>query len=302
MQVRILYFAGLSARPCQTAGETVQLPGAGRHRRGAASLAGRPRRAVRARRWAPAGRCACRSNRRWPGRNAADRKERKWHSSRRSPEADHAGTRAAGRFRLRRGDSLLRNGDGRVGAVASFIGTVRDINDGDGVATMTLEHYPGMTEKSLEADLRRRHGRAGTSLDTLVIHRYGELRADRPDRAGGGDLRPPRRCLCRLRVHHGLPQDGSAILEEGDDAAGDALGRGEDHGRRSGRAAGAADEPRGDSAAGLAGRVSPGRDRGRRCRRRARRLAALGAEPAAQSPSIRISPSEPGRPTCWAGC
>lgn len=70
---------------------------------------------------------------------------------------------------------LLRNGDGRVGAVASFIGTVRDINDGDGVASMTLEHYPGMTEKALEAicsDARSRWD----LLDTLVIHRYGELR------------------------------------------------------------------------------------------------------------------------------
>ena len=45
----------------------------------------------------------------------------------------------------------LRAGDPRVGAVAAFIGTVRDVNDGIGVATLTLEHYPGMTERSLEA-------------------------------------------------------------------------------------------------------------------------------------------------------
>ena len=44
----------------------------------------------------------------------------------------------------------LRKGNPRVGAIASFIGTVRDLNEGVGVATLTLEHYPGMTEKSLE--------------------------------------------------------------------------------------------------------------------------------------------------------
>ena len=70
--------------------------------------------------------------------------------------------------------AALRGTDGRVGAVASFIGTVRDVNEGTGVATMTLEHYPGMTEKALEAicaDARSRWD----LLDTLVIHRYGEL-------------------------------------------------------------------------------------------------------------------------------
>ena len=40
----------------------------------------------------------------------------------------------------------LTAGDARAGAVASFVGLVRDINDGAGVAEMTLEHYPGMTE------------------------------------------------------------------------------------------------------------------------------------------------------------
>ncbi len=71
--------------------------------------------------------------------------------------------------------AALRADDGRVGAVASFIGTVRDVNDGAGVATMTLEHYPGMTEKALEAicvDARSRWD----VLDALVIHRFGELR------------------------------------------------------------------------------------------------------------------------------
>ena len=45
----------------------------------------------------------------------------------------------------------MRAGDARVGAVASFIGTVRDVNDAATVSTLTLEHYPGMTENALEA-------------------------------------------------------------------------------------------------------------------------------------------------------
>ena len=68
----------------------------------------------------------------------------------------------------------MRKGDGAVGAVATFIGTVRDANAGVGVATMTLEHYPGMTEKALEAISRQAAARFDV-LDTLVIHRYGEL-------------------------------------------------------------------------------------------------------------------------------
>jgi molybdopterin synthase catalytic subunit len=47
--------------------------------------------------------------------------------------------------------TALRAGDPRIGALASFVGLVRDINDGAGVSEMTLEHYPGMTEKALAA-------------------------------------------------------------------------------------------------------------------------------------------------------
>jgi molybdopterin synthase catalytic subunit len=46
--------------------------------------------------------------------------------------------------------AALRAGDARVGAVAAFIGTVRDVNDAAHVSSLTLEHYPGMTEKALE--------------------------------------------------------------------------------------------------------------------------------------------------------
>jgi molybdopterin synthase catalytic subunit len=70
--------------------------------------------------------------------------------------------------------AALRRGDARVGAVASFVGTVRDVNEGTGVATMTLEHYPGMTEKSLQAIVDEAKRRFGV-YRVLVIHRIGEL-------------------------------------------------------------------------------------------------------------------------------
>ncbi len=70
--------------------------------------------------------------------------------------------------------ATLTRGNPKIGAVASFVGLVRDINDGAGVAEMTLEHYPGMTEKALEAiveDARRRWD----IMAVRVIHRYGRL-------------------------------------------------------------------------------------------------------------------------------
>ena len=71
--------------------------------------------------------------------------------------------------------AALRAGNPGVGAVVSFVGTVRDLNDGIGVSTLTLEHYPGMTERSLEEICARAHERWDL-LDVLVIHRVGELR------------------------------------------------------------------------------------------------------------------------------
>ena len=71
--------------------------------------------------------------------------------------------------------AALRAGDARVGAVASFIGTVRDVNDASAVSTMTLEHYPGMTEKAL-ADIVAQARERFDIYDVLVIHRVGELR------------------------------------------------------------------------------------------------------------------------------
>jgi len=63
----------------------------------------------------------------------------------------------------------------QIGAIATFIGTVRDINDGAGVAAMTLEHYPGMTERALEDIVAQARARWDI-FDALVIHRVGTLR------------------------------------------------------------------------------------------------------------------------------
>jgi molybdopterin synthase catalytic subunit len=69
----------------------------------------------------------------------------------------------------------LRAGTPNVGAVACFVGVVRDLNDGADVATMTLEHYPGMTEKALRGIVEQARARWNLG-DVLVIHRVGELR------------------------------------------------------------------------------------------------------------------------------
>jgi molybdopterin synthase catalytic subunit len=70
--------------------------------------------------------------------------------------------------------AALRKGDPRVGAVVTFLGTVRDMNDGSQVKGMTLEHYPGMTEKALKEILDQAKARWDI-YNTLVIHRVGPL-------------------------------------------------------------------------------------------------------------------------------
>jgi molybdopterin synthase catalytic subunit len=71
--------------------------------------------------------------------------------------------------------AALRRGDPKIGAVASFIGVVRDLNDGESVGKMTLEHYPGMTEKALEAIVSEARSRWDI-IDVTVVHRVGELK------------------------------------------------------------------------------------------------------------------------------
>jgi molybdopterin synthase catalytic subunit len=78
-------------------------------------------------------------------------------------------------FDLGKEIAMLRAGSPQVGAVASFVGTVRDINDGQTVSAMELEHYPGMTEKALDQIVDAARAR-WEIVDALVIHRVGPLR------------------------------------------------------------------------------------------------------------------------------
>lgn len=63
----------------------------------------------------------------------------------------------------------------KVGAVAAFVGLVRDVNEGAPIAAMTLEHYPGMTDKAL-AGIVEEATRRWQVLECTLIHRYGELK------------------------------------------------------------------------------------------------------------------------------
>lgn len=69
----------------------------------------------------------------------------------------------------------LRAADPKIGAVVTFLGTVRDLNDGAAVAEMELEHYPGMTEKALEDIVRQAKARWNIA-DAVVVHRIGPLK------------------------------------------------------------------------------------------------------------------------------
>jgi molybdopterin synthase catalytic subunit len=80
----------------------------------------------------------------------------------------------AGDFDLGLELARLRENDARVGAVVSFVGTVRDMNDGSQVSEMELEHYPGMTERALEEIVAQASAR-WPLYNALVIHRVGPL-------------------------------------------------------------------------------------------------------------------------------
>ena len=71
--------------------------------------------------------------------------------------------------------SKLRLANSRIGALVSFIGQVRDMNDGDAINTLTLEHYPEMTESALIAIENEAKTRWNV-IDSLIIHRVGTLR------------------------------------------------------------------------------------------------------------------------------
>ncbi len=69
----------------------------------------------------------------------------------------------------------LRANTPKVGAIVNFIGVVRDLNEGEQIAEMELEHYPGMTEKALEDIIAQARSRWDL-FDALVIHRVGPLK------------------------------------------------------------------------------------------------------------------------------
>jgi molybdopterin synthase catalytic subunit len=71
--------------------------------------------------------------------------------------------------------AALRMANPKIGAVASFVGVVRDLNDGDVVSNLFLEHYPGMTEKSLEEIIAKAHAR-WDFFDATIVHRVGEMK------------------------------------------------------------------------------------------------------------------------------
>ncbi len=71
--------------------------------------------------------------------------------------------------------SKLRRANASIGALVSFVGQVRDINDGNVINTLTLEHYPEMTQKALGAIEYEAKSR-WQLIDTLIIHRFGTLK------------------------------------------------------------------------------------------------------------------------------
>jgi molybdopterin synthase catalytic subunit len=80
-----------------------------------------------------------------------------------------------GDFDAGREIALLRQGNPQVGAVAAFVGVVRDMNDGAAVADMLLEHYPGMTEKAVAEIIDQAKSRWDI-FEVLVVHRVGQLK------------------------------------------------------------------------------------------------------------------------------
>ena len=85
--------------------------------------------------------------------------------------------------RVQRGDfdvgaeiAAITDGNPKIGGVASFVGLVRDMADGERTQAMTLEHYPGMTEKMLAEIDAEAHDRWPLEA-SLIVHRYGRLEA-----------------------------------------------------------------------------------------------------------------------------
>ena len=73
----------------------------------------------------------------------------------------------------------MRRANPRIGAVVSFVGLMRDINEGDNVSELFLEHYPGMTEKALQAIVDEARERWNLE-SALVVHRVGDITPEEP--------------------------------------------------------------------------------------------------------------------------
>lgn len=73
----------------------------------------------------------------------------------------------------------LWRGSPQTGALVTFVGLMRNMNEGDRVSRMTLEHYPGMTEKALFSIAEEAAGRWGVQ-GIRILHRIGELRPQDP--------------------------------------------------------------------------------------------------------------------------
>lgn len=100
----------------------------------------------------------------------------------------------------------------QAGAVVTFVGKVRDMNLGDNVVGLHLEHYPGMTEKSLLEICDMAQERWPLQR-VRVIHRIGDmLSGDQIVLVGVTSAH--RNAVCSVRVHHGLLENPRAILEK----------------------------------------------------------------------------------------
>lgn len=71
--------------------------------------------------------------------------------------------------------NAMRLSHANIGAVAAFVGQVRDLNEGDQVSELVLEHYQGMTEKSLQSIIEQAKQRWDV-IDALIVHRVDKLK------------------------------------------------------------------------------------------------------------------------------
>ena len=125
--------------------------------------------------------------------------------------------------------AALKAGRSDIGAIVSFIGTVRDQHGA--VAEMTLEHYPGMTEAELTRIEHEANARWPLQA-SLIVHRYWHAHARRQHRAGGDGVGASRRGVRCGEIPDGLSQDQRAVLEARVRPRRRALGRGRCEGRQ----------------------------------------------------------------------